>query len=160
MSVHALREPPAPGFPELTVRFAETDADMSAVIEIRRRVFGHEQAIAGSSVVDAADNRSLHALAIIPGGAVGTGRLTLNAGQDGEAHIAWVATLTGYRGQGIGRAVMRLLLDAADDAGAPVVVLAAQVHALSFYRRLGFVPFGRRYLVSGIEHQLMARAGR
>jgi predicted GNAT family N-acyltransferase len=139
------------------VRRAEGDADLAAVVELRRRVFGEEQGIADSECTDADDARSVLALAVVPEGAIGTGRLTLHAGPDGEAQITWVATLPAYRGRGVGTAVMRFLLAEADAAGAPLVVLSAQTHALAFYRRLGFIPFGQRFTAIGIEHQMMAR---
>jgi predicted GNAT family N-acyltransferase len=100
---------------------------------------------------------SLHALAVIPEGAVGTGRLTPPTPSRPEAQIAWVATLPDYRGRGVGTAVMHALLAAADEAGMATVLLSAQVHALGFYRRFGFVPYGNRFTVRGIEHQAMIR---
>ena len=147
--------------PRLEVVRAVSEAEVAAVLELRRRVFRDEQRIAEGNVADPDDARSLHALALLPDGpgrrAVGTGRLTLGFGDRGEALVAWVATLPEARRRGIGLAVMRFLLAAADNAGAPLVVLAAQTHAEGFYRRLGFVPAGRPYLVRGVEHRWMGR---
>ena len=145
-----------------TVIAARTAAELAAVQTLRRRVFGDEQGIVEpTAATDPDDARSLHALALLPLGAgptpVATGRLTLGYGQNGEALIAWVATLPAHRGQGAGAATLRFLLRAADEAGAPAVVLSAQAHAIGFYRRFGFVPFGDRFAVRGIEHQWMAR---
>ena len=156
---------PAPAFAPgaaPTVLRADPGPAFAAVLELRRRVFGDEQGIADAAVTDRDDERSLHALALLPdatGAArpVGTGRLTLNQGERGEALIAWVATLPEARCRGVGAAVMRFLLAAADEAGAPMVVLSAQTHAEGFYRRLGFVPAGRPFDVKGIEHRWMAR---
>lgn len=155
----------APGAPEMVVVAAAADGGLAfaAVLELRRRVFGEEQGIAGAVVRDRDDDRSVHALALLTDATgqrrpVGTGRLTMGYGERGEALIAWVATRPDARGRGVGRAVMRLLLDAADEAGAPMVVLSAQSHAEGFYRRLGFVPTGRRFGVKGIEHRWMARS--
>lgn len=142
---------------ELEVRQVRTPDEFAAVVELRRRVFGLEQGIGGSRFDDPEDARSIHALAVVPEGAVGTGRLTLNANPDGEAQVTWVATLPEYRGRGIGTAVMRFLLERADEAGASMVALNAQTHALNFYRQLGFVAFGSRFEAFGIEHQLMVR---
>ena len=148
--------------PGLEVRAARGEEDLAAVVALRRQVFGEEQGIADAFSPDPDDARSLHALAVLPTPdgerPISTGRLTLAAGTRGEAHVAWVATLPVYRGHGVGHAVMTFLLAAADAAGAPSVVLSAQTHALHFYGRLGFVPFGQRFLVRGIEHQLMVRA--
>ena len=54
-------------------------------------------------------------------------------------------------------AAQREMLAAADEAGAPLVVLAAQTHAERFYRRLGFLPAGQPYEVRGVPHRWMAR---
>jgi predicted GNAT family N-acyltransferase len=143
----------------------ETRADLNAVLALRRQVFKIELGMIGESVEDIDDRRSVIALASITldsGAArpVGTGRLTLGAGQHGEGVLTWVATAAGFRGLGVGEAVVRFLLDAADRAGSPPLILAAQAPAIEFYRRLGFVPNGQRYVVSGIDHLPMIRHSR
>jgi predicted GNAT family N-acyltransferase len=142
---------------DFTVRFAETPEEFAAVVELRRRIFRDEQAIVEGDVTDGEDRRSLQALVVVPDGAIGTGRLSPPTAARAEAHIAWVGILPAYRGRGIGTVLMRELLAAADRAGMTVVTLSAQTHALAFYRRLGFVPYGNRFLVRGVEHQPMVR---
>ncbi|MDP9368210.1 MAG: GNAT family N-acetyltransferase, partial [Chloroflexota bacterium] len=138
-----------------------TPDDLAAVLDLRERVFGGEQGVPDARVLDPDDHRSVHALATLDDGVaaepVGTGRLTPGAGPWPDAQIAWVATLPEHRRHGVGAAVMRFLLDAADASGAPAVLLSAQIHALSFYKRLGFLPYGGRFHSHGIEHQLMVR---
>lgn len=145
----------------LSVVVANPGAEFAAVLELRRRVFGVEQGMVDAAVNDRDDGRSLNALALQVGPfgpiPVGTGRLTPGYNERGEALIAWVATLPEARQRGVGSAVMRFLLDAADAAGVPRVVLAAQTHAEGFYRRLGFLPAGEPYLVRGVPHRWMAR---
>ncbi len=147
--------------PRLSVRAAVTPDDLAAVLDLRERVFGGEQGVPDAAVLDPDDRRSLHALATLGNGdtalPVGTGRLTPGGDPWAEAQIAWVATLPEHRRHGVGAAVMRFLLDAADAAGTPAVLLSAQTHALSFYKRLGFLPYGGRFYSRGIEHQLMVR---
>jgi predicted GNAT family N-acyltransferase len=144
---------------------ADGPADQTAALEIRRRVFADEQGVADLRVSDPDDARSLTALAKIhvrvghkivrrP---VATGRLTPSSLAGGQAQIAWVATLPDVRGQGIGSKLMHYLLDAAVAYGASEVVLAAQAHAETFYRRLGFSPAGPYYDVRGIPHLRMVR---
>ena len=140
--------------------------EFSAIYDLRRRVFGEELGMVEAGVSDADDSRSTHAVATFHRGMgysprpVATGRLTFGVGPNGAALITWVATLPGYRRRGIGEAVMRFLLDTADRAGAQVVVLSAQARAMPFYRRLGFMPYGQRFTVRGVEHQPMARMRR
>jgi predicted GNAT family N-acyltransferase len=52
---------------------------------------------------------------------------------------------------------MRALLAAADNSHTDVTLLSAQTHALDFYRAFGFEPFGERFKMKGIEHQIMYR---
>jgi ElaA protein len=146
---------------DLDVRVVRTRsaADNDAVLEIRRRVFAQEQHVADLRVSDPDDARSIIALArvmtedgLVP---ASTGRLTLSPLTGGPALVAWVATLPEWRGHGIGYAVMEFLLHEAEKAGTQQVVLAAQAHAESFYRRLGFTPSGPLYDVRGIPHLRM-----
>jgi predicted GNAT family N-acyltransferase len=142
---------------KLEIKFVESDADMAVVREIRHRVFGVEQGIADAAAQDPDDSRSLHVLAVLPEGAIGCGRLTLPTANENGAQIAWVATLPDYRRQGVGGAVMRALVAAVDATQTNLTVLSAQTHALDFYRQFGFRPYGDRFIMRGIEHQVMYR---
>jgi len=152
---------PPGGWAELRVVDARPGDEFEAVLRLRRRVFGLEQGMVAAAVTDKDDARSVNALALRPDGRalqpVGTGRLTPNFGEQGEALVAWVATAPEARERGVGTAVMRFLLAAADEAGIGRVVLAAQLHAEAFYRRFGFLPAGRIYGVRGVRHRWMAR---
>lgn len=159
---------------DIEAREGRGSADMLAIQVVRRRVFHEEQGFIGASVTDHDDPRSFQALATVPvppdlpetfppdlvvAGrlVVSVGRLTMGQGPGSEAQITWVATLPEYRGAGAGAAVMRLMLRAADEAGATTVRLSAQGHAIPFYRRLGFIAIGAPYDIRGMSHQLMSR---
>ena len=150
--------------PTIEVVRADSGPEFEAVLDIRRRVFGEEQGMIGGPASDQDDRRSLQALALWrPDGQLrpaGTGRLTLGAGAGGEALISWVATLPEARGRGVGRSVMAFLIEYAERAGAPVIALAAQMHAAPFYRKLDFIGTGRTYVVQGVEHRWMIRPNR
>jgi predicted GNAT family N-acyltransferase len=144
---------------DIRVGRTRTAADNDAALVIRRRVFAEEQHVADLRVSDPDDSRSIIALArvmtddgLVP---ASTGRLTLSPLTGGPALVAWVATLPEWRGHGIGHEVMEFLLREAEKAGTQQVVLAAQAHAESFYRRLGFTPSGPLYDVRGIPHLRM-----
>ncbi|MFL5762102.1 MAG: GNAT family N-acetyltransferase [Thermomicrobiales bacterium] len=142
---------------QVEIRFVESDEELAIVREVRRRVFGVEQGISDAADPDPDDPRSLHVLAVLPVGAVGCGRLTLPSHQENGAQISWIATLPEYRRQGIGSAIMRALLAAVDSTATNLTALSAQTHALDFYRQFGFLPYGDRFVMRGIEHQLMYR---
>lgn len=117
--------------------------------EIRRRVFIEEQAVPQAEEWDGRDDECLHFLARLDGQPVGTARLLP------DGHIGRVAVLAAGRGRGIGLALMQAAIEAARERGHAHAELAAQTHALAFYRRLGFEAYGPEFLDAGIAHRNM-----
>jgi predicted GNAT family N-acyltransferase len=141
----------------IVISVAETPADMQAVTELRRIVFGNEQRILLSRYEDPEDRFSLNLLASVGGQAVGAGRLTPAYDRAAVPTIAWVATLPAYRNRGVGTAIVRALVEAADAEGYDTVYLNAQAHALGLYLAHGFKPIGQPQTIHGISHQAMIR---
>lgn len=125
---------------------ARTDA-----APIRFAVFVEEQKVPAEIELDEHDAACLHAIARSEGRPVGTGRLLP------DGHIGRMAVLKAWRGQGVGAAMLTVLIDAARARGDRVVALSAQTHALGFYRRFGFINEGPEYIEAGIPHQAMRR---
>jgi len=74
------------------------------------------------------------------------------------ARIGRMAVLREWRNAGVGAALLQALLRLARDNGWNDVSLHAQVGALDFYLRHGFVAVGPRFTEAGIEHQEMRRS--
>jgi predicted GNAT family N-acyltransferase len=140
----------------VTVRDLRDLDDMDEIMTIRHAVFVVEQGVTHAVDGDPHDRYARHVVGLVDGVIVGTGRLHIT-GREGQ--IAWVAVLPEYRRLGVGRAIMRHLLDEADQAGLSVLYLNAQTHARRFYEHLGFHVVGPSFVMGGIEHQLMARSG-
>ncbi len=123
---------------------------------IRTDVFVDEQRIPAEMEWDHGDAAGLHAVAYNRlGQAIATGRLLQE--RAGVARIGRVAVHRVLRGSGVGRQVMRALLESAAARGDREVVLHAQLSAESFYRGLGFSPRGEPFDEAGIPHVEMAR---
>jgi predicted GNAT family N-acyltransferase len=119
---------------------------------IRFRVFVEEQGVPREIELDEQDPQCLHALAFDErGAAVGTGRLLP------DAHIGRMAVLPERRRHGVGALLLERLVEAARERGDAEVLLSAQVHAESFYRRHGFETLGEIYEEAGIAHRAMRR---
>jgi ElaA protein len=137
-----------------------TAEEMRQALSVRRRVFIEEQQVPENLEIDEHDGdpalvtTALHVLARLDGEPFATGRLLL-AAPDGRLHIGRVAVLPEHRGQGFGRAVMQALHDLARERAATSVTLAAQLHAIGFYERLGYKAHGDVFLDAGIEHRWM-----
>lgn len=80
---------------------------------------------------------------------IGTGRLTP------EHKIGRMAVLRHWRGHGVGEALLLALIEQARALGWREVTLHAQVSALGFYEKFGFIAYGDRFEEAGIEHQAM-----
>jgi predicted GNAT family N-acyltransferase len=144
--------------PGLEVVLVTTADQMREALAVRRRVFIEEENVPEDEEIDNNDTPDAtgcrHVLVRLDGFPVATGRLLLYE-PDGRVHIGRVAVLAEHRRRGIGRAVMRALHDLARFRNAKSVTLAAQLHAIGFYERLGYVARGDVFLDAGIEHRWM-----
>lgn len=120
-----------------------------AASEIRHKVFIDEQKVPQEEEWDGLDPECQHFLAMLDGKPVGTARLLP------DAHIGRVAVLANARGTGLGVLLMQAAIEASRHAGYSQVALSAQVQALAFYERLGFVAHGDEFLDAGIPHREM-----
>lgn len=138
-----------PGVTIVSADYARDHARLGAVREI---VFVQEQRVPAELERDALDPLCFHVLAVDEDGqVVGTARLAP------DRRIGRMAVLARCRGRGIGEAMLQALLDEARDRGWSEVSLHAQLHALPFYARAGFVPFGPDFEEAGIGHRQMRR---
>ena len=120
---------------------------------IRQKVFIEEQGVPQELELDEFDSISWHALAFWEDQCIGTGRLVAvdqNAGQIGR-----MAVLADFRGQGFGKAILIQLIDLAANQGMSTLALHAQVSAIPFYEKFGFMTQGSIYEEAGIPHRNM-----
>ncbi|WP_390897673.1 GNAT family N-acetyltransferase [Streptomyces justiciae] len=133
---------------------------------VRKQVFVVEQGVPEDLEYDAYDAVAVHVLAVRHDGvALGTGRLLYGSeaaekvgGDLTLGSLGRLAVAEEARGLGVGVALVRAIEDAARTRGLAAVDLHAQTHALGFYERLGYEPYGPEYLEAGIPHQGMRRA--
>jgi len=120
---------------------------------IRHEVFIQEQGVPEDMELDKHDPGADHALAYQKGQCVATARLVrLDAN---SAQIGRMAVLVALRGQGIGTAMLKKLLELAMSEGISSLILHSQVSAVSFYEKLGFKTDGPTYQEAGIPHRNM-----
>ena len=134
------------------VRHAHWSADGVALQAIRHEVFVCEQRVPRELEWDGRDPQCLHFLALAAGDeAVGCARLLP------DGHIGRMAVRLPWRRQGVGRALLEAAVAAGCAAGHRSLQLNAQVQALAFYERAGFVAHGPVFLDAGIDHRAMQR---
>jgi predicted GNAT family N-acyltransferase len=138
--------------PAFRVEPIDYTTGIDALRAVRETVFVQEQQVPLELEWDAQDPQCAHVLARdAEGRPIGTGRLTP------ERSIGRMAVLRDWRGRGVGDALLQALIAEARRRQWPQVSLHAQVSAVGFYARHGFVPDGEPYMEAGIEHRNMHR---
>ena len=143
--------------PPFIVRIASwhDERDRDRLTFVRREVFVIGQNVAEEIEIDGLDPAQTHFLAEAgdDGEAIGTARLA-DSGKVGR-----VAVLESWRGKGVGHAIMKAVIAAANDQGIAALYLHAQTASVAFYEKLGFMidPAAGEFLEADIPHRRMIR---
>ena len=138
---------------ELDIRFIQNSKDMLSCLELRRTVFIEEQNVPENEEVDGDDPDCDHILLTVSDIPVGAARLKY---YNDFIKVQRVCVLKNYRGQGIGSKIINFIIRHVEKNDIRSSVrLGSQIHALEFYKRLGFIEFGEEYLDAGILHKDM-----
>ena len=132
---------------------------MAAALAVRFPVFVEEQHVPPEEEVDEhdrTDGDARHALIRDGDKPVAAGRYYRIDGT--TAQVGRMAVLAEYRQRRIGRQLLDALVDDARRRGFARVALNAQDHAVAFYAKAGFTPFGETLVECDILHQPMERA--
>lgn len=113
---------------------------------IRTQVFICEQGITEADEWDDQDLISQHFVIYDQDQPIATARLL----QDNS--VGRVAVIQKYREQGIGRLIMLEIIEHAQQQQYSFLKLSSQLHAISFYEKLGFLTQGNPYDECGIPH--------
>ncbi|MFJ4679392.1 GNAT family N-acetyltransferase [Kitasatospora sp. NPDC088783] len=150
---------------DVSIRVVDGEPDLALARSVRHEVFVVEQQVPAELEYDEYDATSAHLLAVGPGGAaLGTARLIsgaqalgLTGGVEGRVLLGRLAVVGSARGTGLGARLVRAVEELGRERGAREVELHAQVQALGFYERLGYVAEGPVYDDAGIPHRTMTR---
>lgn len=155
-------EPPTATSTIVIRRFTreESPLDFDLAMALRMEVFVEEQSVPVEEELDAYDDEAIHWLVLNLGTLeiLATGRLI--SYQEGcqmrpVAKIGRIAVKRSMRGKRLGELVMREILATAMEQGYEQAILDAQVQALPFYEKLGFVAEGDEFLDANIPHYAM-----
>lgn len=129
---------------------------MAAAQAVRFAVFVDEQHVPAEEEIDEhdrTDGDARHALVRDGDVAIAAGRYYRLDGS--TAQVGRMAVLPAYRGRRIGRQLLDALVADARARGFARVALNAQDHAVAFYTKAGFTPFGATLVECDIRHQPM-----
>ena len=127
------------------------EAHMDLANEIRRKVFVVEQQVSREEEYDSFEESSIHYLVSVNEVAVGTARWRIT--KDG-IKLERFAVLSEYRNSGAGTAVLKQVLNDVKPLGKKIY-LNAQITAINFYLKEGFVTEGDEFIEANIRHYKM-----
>lgn len=136
--------------PSFYVEPANHEVDMDELRYVRNSVFVEEQFIPSDMEFDDIDRQCHHVIARDEQRRpIGTARLSH------EGKIGRMAVLQEWRRQRVGESLLRALIEKARKQGLTSVTANAQLTALGFYAKYGFMPEGETMIEAGIPHQAM-----
>ena len=136
----------------IIARLAIWAIDKEILSTIRHKVFINEQNVPEEMEWDEYDASSTHYLATTENKVLAVARLK----PDGQ--LGRMAVLAEYRNQGIGSKLLEFILQDIKQKNLTGIYLHAQVSAMSFYKKQGFVEYGKVFNEANIPHQKMLLA--
>ncbi len=135
-----------------TVHTASWDTDADAIMQIRYTVFVQEQKVPKELESDEYDHQSVYVIAkATTGDTIGCARLQPNG------KITRMAVLKPWRRRGVAAAMLKEILQLAQEQPVPALYLHAQLSAIALYEQFGFKQMGEQFEEAGIVHIKMQR---
>lgn len=125
-----------------------------AIADFRREVFIVEQGISEEDEFEGGEDAFVHFCFYKNKLLVGYIRIAV---KNGVLHIGRVAVKREFRKQGLGRIMMHTVEDFGVNNGCMSFSLHAQLYAMDFYQKLGYVALGGEFLEAGIKHIMMTK---
>ena len=137
--------------PEFQCRIADWQQEAVLMRQIRETVFVQEQNVPLDMEWDEHDETATHFLIFHEHEAIGTARLLA----DGQ--IGRMAILASWRQHGAGKLLLETVVRTACKRNLESVFMHAQVSAIGFYEKAGFICEGNEFMEAGIAHRAMSR---
>ncbi|MBD1397082.1 GNAT family N-acetyltransferase [Pontibacter sp. JH31] len=136
---------------------AESEQDVNTAFGIRVQVFVLEQQVPRDAENDAFEQTASHYVATCEGVPCGAARWRVT---DQGIKLERFAVLQNYRNRQVGAALLQAVLeDVQADHADSKVYLNAQLPAVNFYKRHGFVTEGDMFTECDIQHYKMVYKG-
>ena len=128
----------------------------SDALSVRFDVFIDEQKVPKELEVDEFETQALHLVLYKDNQAIGTARVLDISAQTHK--IQRVAVIKEARNKGLGAAIMKEIERYLQTTDAKSLTLGAQVHAVPFYKKLGYTVVGEEFMDAGIPHLTMTKS--
>jgi len=135
----------------IVIRLADWENDKTALRAIRNQVFIKQQNVPEDLEWDEFDSTATHFLAMRNNLPIACARLKV------DTQIGRMAVLADYRNEGTGTKLLQFVLQTIAEQNIGEVYLHAQVTAMAFYEKHGFIAQGDIFYEAGIPHRAMLK---
>ena len=142
----------------LEIRRTRDARERAAAMALRHEVFVGEQRVPPEEEIDAADASAVHLVAVDDADSAVLGTCRLLDDGNGVMRVGRLCVRASARRRGIAMALLQEAEREARAAGARILAMHAQTHALPLYESLGYEPRGERFDEVGIEHLAMEKS--
>lgn len=141
----------------IDLKRVDNEQDLKAAFAIREKVFVQEQKVPRDAEYDAYEPTARHYLASYQGIPCGAARWRKT---DAGIKLERFAVLPAYRNKNVGAVVLQAVLeDVLAEYPGEKIYLHAQLPAVNFYKRHGFVEEGEMFSECDINHYKMVYRG-
>jgi GNAT superfamily N-acetyltransferase len=141
---------------KLLIREPRSGVDFGLYYDLRWRILREPWTQRKETGRDQHEDSAYHLMAWSGELVAGVGRLHFNSA--GEAQVRYMAVEDGFKGRGVGSAILAALERQAWERGAQVIVLNAREGAVGFYEKQGYRRTERAGEFFGISHWEMRKA--
>jgi len=139
--------------PQIAIRPARTEAEITAHFFIRKEVFVQEQGIFRGSDEDEFDKQAIPLICRVDGHIAGTVRVYP------VSNNTWIggrlAVLKAFRVFGVGSLLVKAAVKTVKQRGCTKFLAHIQPQNVRFFKKLGWLPTGNTAIISGLMHHEM-----
>lgn len=138
----------------MNIQKVTTPQEQEDAFQVRKTVFVEEQKVPEALEIDEHEATAIHFICYDHEKPVGASRLrfTNDAGK-----LERICVLASYRGQSIGKALIKQMEEETANHDYKHVKLNAQTHAIGFYEALGYQVISDTFMDADIPHQTMKK---
>lgn len=138
----------------MQAKIVSNEREYKDAVAVRRKVFVDEQEVPVELELDEFEQTAAHFVVYENQEPIGAGRCRE---VDNLIKVERICVLPSKRKQGVGALIMEKIEEYARKQKARGLKLNSQSHAVSFYRRLGYLAVSEEFMEAGIPHVTMKK---
>ncbi|CDQ40621.1 MULTISPECIES: GNAT family N-acetyltransferase [Virgibacillus] len=138
----------------MNIKVVTSKEAIEQAYHIRTVVFVDEQKVSPEEELDSYDETAIHFVAYDQDKPIAASRLRF---VDQYGKLERICVLKAYRGQSIGKQLIKAMEAVIAEEGYQHAKLNGQTHAEAFYQRLGYQTISEQFMDAGIPHVTMVK---